>query len=96
MLNANKGKIFNQNDIVSSQDFKKTIVNIDSRFRDNYTTETTSHFTYKPIVPYKNIIKVALVSAEIPNVYYTFFFILKVCNYIYDYFKYVYLYIFFN
>jgi hypothetical protein len=72
MLNANKGKIFNQNDIVSSQDFKKTIVNIDSRFRDNYITETTTNFTYKPIVPYKNIIKVALVSAEIPNVFYTF------------------------
>jgi hypothetical protein len=72
MLNANKGKIFNANDIISSQDFKKTIVNIDSRFRDNYTTETTSNFSYRPIVPYRNIIRVSLVSAEIPNVFYTF------------------------
>jgi hypothetical protein len=72
MLNANKGKIFNANDIISSQDFKKTIVNIDSRFRENYITETTSNFTYKPIVSYKNIIRVSLVSCEIPNVFYTF------------------------
>lgn len=72
MLNANKGKIFNANDIISSQDFKKTIVNIDSRFRDNYIAESTSNFTYRPIVPYRNIIRVALVSAEIPNVFYTF------------------------
>ena len=72
MLNANRGKIFNANDIISSQDFKKTIVNIDSRFRDNYTNDTTSNFSYRPLVPYKNIIRVALVSAEIPNVFYTF------------------------
>lgn len=71
MMNAKKSDFWNSNDIVNSQDIKRTIINVDSRFREN-ATDTTTNFHYRPAFPYKNIIRLRLVSAEIPNMFYTF------------------------
>ncbi len=71
MINAKKNAFWNSNDIVNSNDIKRTIVNVDSRFRES-PTDTTTDFHYRPAIPYKNIIRLRLVSAEIPNMFYAF------------------------
>lgn len=71
MLNSKKNVFMNSNDIVNSQDIKRTIINVDSRFKDNIS-DTPSDFYYRPATPFKNIIRLRLVSAEIPNIWYAF------------------------
>ncbi len=70
MFNSKKNVFMNSNDIVNSQDIKRTIINIDSKFREN-GSDTPSNFYYRPAAPLKNIIRLRLVSAEIPNIWYT-------------------------
>jgi hypothetical protein len=61
----------NTNDIITPNDLKKTIINIDSRFRDS-DQQTSTNFTYRMDPQIKNIIRIKLVSIEFPNVFYTF------------------------
>jgi hypothetical protein len=72
MLNTRKNEIFNANDVINSNDLRKRIVNVDSRFRTNMATDTTTNFQYKFDQPYKNVIRARIASIEIPNVWYEF------------------------
>jgi hypothetical protein len=71
MLNSKKNEFWAPNDIINSTDIKRTIINVDSRFREN-TSDTPSNFYYRPATPLKNIQRIRLVSAEIPNIWYAF------------------------
>lgn len=71
MLNTRRNEIFNANDVISSNDLRKRIINIDSRFRQDIIAPTTD-FMYRFDTPYKNVIRVRVASVEIPNMYYTF------------------------
>lgn len=71
MLNTRRNEILNANDVISSNDLRKRIINIDSRFRQDLISPTTD-FMYRFDTPYKNVIRVRVASVEIPNMYYTF------------------------
>jgi hypothetical protein len=71
MLNAKIGENYNANDVVNSNDLRKRILNIDSRFRSDMSTPSTN-FTFKFTHPYKNLIRLRIASVEIPNMIYTF------------------------
>ena len=71
MLNTRAGELLNANDIVNSNDLRKRILNIDSRFRSDMSDPTTD-FSYKFTHPYKNLIRLRVASVEIPNLFYTF------------------------
>jgi len=61
----------NTTDLITPNDLKKTIINIDSRFRDS-DQQTSTNFTYRMDPQIKNVIRIKLVSIEFPNVFYTF------------------------
>ncbi len=71
MLNTRAGELFNANTVVNSNDLRKRILNIDSRFRSDLTQPTTD-FTFKFTQSYKNLIRLRIASVEIPNMFYTF------------------------
>ena len=71
MLNTRIGSDYNANDVINSNDLRKRIVNVDSRFRVDKNQPTTD-FTYKVEHPYKNLIRLRVASVEIPNMYYNF------------------------
>jgi hypothetical protein len=71
MLSVKTDEIYGKNDIVNSNDLRKHIVNIDSRFRKSYL-EPPTDFLYTFAHPYKNVIKARVASVEIPNGYYNF------------------------
>lgn len=71
MLNTKRNEVFNANDVINSNDLRKRIVNIDSRFRASLLSSTTD-FYYKFQTPYKNVIRARVASVEIPNMAYTF------------------------
>lgn len=71
MLNTKRNEIYNANDVINSNDLRKRIANVDSRFRSSGIDHTTD-FSYKFDTPYKNVIRVRVASVEIPNTYYTF------------------------
>lgn len=71
MLNTRISDNYNANDVINSNDLRKRILNIDSRFRADMATSTTD-FSYKLQYPYKNIIRIRVASVEIPNMFYTF------------------------
>lgn len=50
----------------------KQIISIDSIYRDNYETTSSSDFTITLPIEYTNVIQMKLSSAEIPNTYYLF------------------------
>lgn len=51
---------------------EKLVFNIDSRFRNNPETSTSSNFTVNLPTPIRNVNSIKLVSEEIPNVFYAF------------------------
>jgi hypothetical protein len=53
-------------------DVTRRIINIDSRFRMNPDTSTTSNFSVKLGTPIKNAVRVRVVSVEVPNNYHFF------------------------
>jgi hypothetical protein len=53
-------------------DVSRRIFNIDSRFRQNPDTSTTSNFSIRLVNPIKNAVRVRVVSIEIPNNYHFF------------------------
>jgi len=71
MINSKRNEIYNLNDIVNSNDLRKHIISVDSRFRTNLVDPSTD-FSYRFMSPYKNVIKVRVASVEIPNVWYDF------------------------
>jgi len=71
MLNTHIGENYNANDVINSNDLRKRILNIDSRFRAKATDPTTA-FTYNVEHPYKNLIRLRVASVEIPNMMYVF------------------------
>lgn len=70
--NSRRNEIFNYNDVINSNDLRKQIVNVDSRFRDNLYMSTSSNFQYTFEHPYKNVIRLRIASSEIPNSWYEF------------------------
>jgi hypothetical protein len=70
--NSRRNEIFNYNDVINSNDLRKRIVNVDSRFRDTNPLDTTSNFQYTFEHPYKNTIRIRIASVEIPNSWYNF------------------------
>ena len=71
MLNTKSCELFNNNDVINSNDLRKRILNIDSRFRTNHSTPTTD-FQYRLEHTYKNVIRMKVGSVEIPNMFYNF------------------------
>jgi hypothetical protein len=71
MLNTRAGEFLNSNDVVNSNDLRKHLLSVDSRFRSNYG-ETSASFAYALPHPYKNVIRLRLASVEIPNTFYAF------------------------
>lgn len=71
MLNTKRNEIFNANDVISSNDLRKRIANIDSKFRATQTDSTTD-FNYRFETPYKNVIRAKITSVEAPNSSYVF------------------------
>lgn len=71
MLNTKIGENYNANDVINSNDLRKRILNIDSRFRTSCADPATA-FQYQLEHPYKNIIRLRVASVEIPNMFYTF------------------------
>jgi hypothetical protein len=71
MLNTKIGENYNANDVINSNDLRKRILNIDSRFRTSCNDSSTS-FQFRLEHPYKNIIRLRVASVEIPNMFYTF------------------------
>lgn len=50
----------------------KQIISIDSLYRDNYDSTSSTDFTISLPIEYDNVIQMKLSSAEIPNTYYIF------------------------
>lgn len=71
MLNTKIGFNNNANDVINSNDLRKRILNIDSRFRNNPLSPPTD-FSFKLDHNYKNIIRLRVASIEIPNMFYVF------------------------
>ncbi len=71
MLNTRIGDNYNANDVINSNDLRKRLLSIDSRFRTNLTDPATN-FQYRCEHTYKNIIRIKLASIELPNMFYTF------------------------
>ncbi len=71
MLNTRSGELYNNNDVINSNDLRKRLINVDSRFRPT-TMEPVGNFLYRLEHTYKNVIRVRVASIEIPNTFYTF------------------------
>jgi len=71
MIHVKTEEIYGKNEIMNSNDLRKHIVNIDSRFRKSYL-EPPSDYIYEFAHPYKNVIKAKISSVEIPIGFYTF------------------------
>jgi len=71
MLNVKTDELYGKNDVVNSNDLRKHLLNIDSRFRKSYL-EPPTDFLYQFAHPYKNVIKARVASVEIPIGFYNF------------------------
>jgi hypothetical protein len=71
MLNTKVGFNTNANDVINSNDLRKRIINIDSRFRTKYE-DLSTNFSFQLEHTYKNIIRLRVASIEIPNMSYVF------------------------
>jgi hypothetical protein len=71
MLNVKTDELYGKNDVVNSNDLRKHLLNIDSRFRKTYL-EPPTDFLYQFAHPYKNVIKARVASVEIPIGFYNF------------------------
>ncbi len=69
MFNTKIGEVYNANDVINSNDLRKRIINIDSRFRNNATMSSTTEFAYNCNHTYKNVIRMRVASVEIPNMF---------------------------
>ena len=58
--------------VLYPSDVKTTVINIDSRFRENWQASSSTDFLIKLPRTYKNAITLRLSSVELPNTWYTF------------------------
>lgn len=58
--------------VLYPSDVKTTVINIDSRFRENWQASSSTDFLIKLPRTYKNAITLRLSSIELPNTWYTF------------------------
>lgn len=58
--------------VLYPSDVKTTVINIDSRFRENWQSSSSTDFLIKLPRTYKNAITLRLSSVELPNTWYTF------------------------
>lgn len=58
--------------VLDSKNFFIRTLNVDTRFRSNYSGTSATDFTYHLPNPLKNIIRLRLTSCEIPNTEYVF------------------------
>lgn len=65
------GQWLNANDVINVNDLEKHMINVDSDFRQAIQ-QATSDFTIKLDPPVRNVIRIRLASAEIPNTFYEF------------------------
>lgn len=73
MNTTNNDYMFNSNSGAGNPIHRKTVTklfNIDSRFRDNYNTTTSTNFTVQLQIEQKNVIEMKLCDVEIPTTYY--------------------------
>jgi hypothetical protein len=68
MFNAKINELYNANDVINSNDLRKRIINVDSRFRATNSPSTTN-FSYSCNHTYKNVIRLRLASVELPNMF---------------------------
>jgi hypothetical protein len=71
MLHVKTDEIYGKNEVMNSNDLRKHLVNIDSRFRKS-ALEPPTDFSYAFAHPYKNVIKARVASVEIPIGFYHF------------------------
>lgn len=71
MLHVKTDEIYGKNEVVNSNDLRKHLVNIDSRFRKSHL-EPPTDFLYPFAHSYKNVIKARVASVEIPIGFYNF------------------------
>jgi hypothetical protein len=55
-----------------ASDVVKHVINIDSRFRENPTSSTSSDFYFRLLSPIRNVLRIRITSSEMPNNYYMF------------------------
>jgi len=58
--------------VLYPSDVHTTVINIDSRFRENWQASSSTDFLIKFPRTYKNVITLRLSSVELPNTWYTF------------------------
>jgi hypothetical protein len=58
--------------VLYPSDVRTTVINIDSRFRENWQASSSTDFFIKFPRTYKNVITLRLSSVELPNTWYTF------------------------
>jgi len=51
-------------------DVRKRLINVDSRFREDYANTTSSSYSFRIANPVKNITSIRIASVEIPNTWY--------------------------
>ena len=71
MFNAKINELYNANDVINSNDLRKRIINVDSRFRATNSPSSTN-FSYSCDHTYKNVIRLRLASIELPNMFSVF------------------------
>ncbi len=71
MLNTRAAEMWNANDVINSNDLRKRLINVDSKFRQDLA-QPIGNFQYRLEHTYKNIIRLRVCSVEIPNTFYTF------------------------
>ncbi len=71
MIHVKTDEIYGKNDVVNSNDLRKHLLNIDSRFRKS-VLEPPTDYLYHFAHPYKNVIKARISSVEIPIGFYNF------------------------
>lgn len=65
LVNSNNNKYYNR-------DLVDKVLIIDTRYRDNYNTESATHFNVSLPQVIKNVISIQLSDIEFPNTWYTF------------------------
>jgi|TARA_B110000967_G_C18868207_1_gene553929 hypothetical protein len=65
LVNSNNNKYYNR-------DLVDKVLIIDTRYRDNYTSESATHFNVSLPQVIKNVISIQLSDIEFPNTWYTF------------------------
>jgi len=71
MLHVKSDELYGKNDVINSNDLRKHLINIDSRFRKS-ALEPPTDFMYELAHTYKNVIKARVASVEIPIGFYNF------------------------